>query len=419
MFIVKNAKYLGAAVDLLVDDEKIVTMTPHGHGNLPSDCETFNANGMLLFPSLIDAHTHFREPGQTWKEDINSGLNAALHGGFGKVLCMANTKPVNDNEAVTILMRERARQTHPEGPSLFPVAAATMGLEGKEMAPLGELKAAGCIAVSNDGQPMHNAEMTRRVMEYAADLGMIFIDHCEDPNLANGWIMNEGKVSGELGLKGQPACGEAIQACRDILLAEYLDLPVHIAHVSSRITVDVISWAKSRGVKVTAETCPHYLLLDDTIMYNYNTLAKVSPPIRAVEDRDALINAVKTGIIDIIATDHAPHTMLEKNDTLDMAPCGISGLDAAFSLVYSLTRNGSLSEGDITRLMSRRPGEIFGLAANEFNPGDEANFFLFDPEKEWRLEKENMWSKSCNTPFLHNNLKGKIIHHWLNGRQLF
>ena len=419
MFSVKNAIYLGAAVDLLVDEGKVVTMTPHGHGNMPADCEVFEAGGLLLFPSLIDAHTHLREPGQTWKEDINSGLNAALHGGFGKILCMANTKPVNDNEAVTIFMRARAKETHPDGPALFPVAAATMGLEGKEMAPLAELKNAGCIAVSNDGQPVHSAEMVRRVMEYAADLGMIFIDHCEDPHLGNGWIMNEGKVSGELGLKGQPGCGEAMQAGRDILLAEYLNLPVHIAHVSSKLTVDVIAWGKSRGVKVTAETCPHYLLLDDTVMRNYNTLAKVSPPIRSEEDRDALLNAVKTGLIDIIATDHAPHTMLEKNDTLDVAPCGISGLDSAFSLVYSLKKSGILSEADIVRLMSRRPGEIFGLAHNEFNPGDAANFFLFDLEKEWRVEEENMWSKSCNTPYLHKNLQGKIVHHWLDGKQLF
>lgn len=419
MLRVNNAVYLGAPVDLLVDGQKIATMTPAGHGDLPVDCQVFDAKGLHLFPSLIDAHVHLRDPGQTYKEDINTGLNAALYGGFGNVMCMANTKPVNDNASVTIYMRERAAQSHPQGPWLNPIAAATIGLEGKEISPLAELKAAGCVAVSNDGKPMASAELTRRVMEYAADLDMIFIDHCEDPALASGWIMNEGEVSGRIGLKGQPGCGEAMQAARDIMLAEYLDIPVHIAHVSSYMTVDIIAWGKDRGVKVTAETCPHYLLLDDSVMENYNTLGKVSPPIRAIKDRDALRKAVKDGVIDIIATDHAPHTALEKNDTLDVVPCGISGLDTAFSLIHSLTREGILDNADINRLMSHRPGEIFGLPYNLFNPGDPADFFLFDPNEEWEINPGNMRSKSHNTPFLNTKARGRIVHHWLAGTQLF
>lgn len=419
MLRICNAIHLGAPVDLLVDGQKIVTMTPAGHGDLPTDCEIFDAGGLRLLPSLIDAHAHLREPGQTYKEDINTGLEAGLYGGYSHIMCMANTRPVNDNASVTTFMLERARSSHPHGPWLEPIAASTIGLDGKEMSPLGELAEAGCVATSNDCKPMANAELVRRVMEYAADLGLIFIDHCEDPCLAAGWIMNEGEVSGRLGLKGQPGCGEAMQACRDILLAEYLNLPVHIAHVSSKATVDLIAWAKSRGIKVTAETCPHYLLLDDSIMENYNALGKVSPPIRSARDREALREGVKTGIIDIIATDHAPHTMLEKNDTLDHVPCGISGLDTALALVYSLTEKGILDEADICRLMSRRPGEIFGLPFNNFNPGDPANFFLYDPAKEWVVNAEIMKSKSCNTPFLNRTIRGWVCHHWLAGKKMF
>lgn len=419
MLLVQNACHLDAPVDLLVDNGKIVTMTPAGHCEHPAEAEKFAADGLLLFPSLIDAHVHLREPGYAYKEDIHSGLNAAAHGGFSNVMCMANTKPVNDNSSVTAFMLDKARLSHPHGPWVNPVAAATIGLAGAEMAPLAELKDAGCVAVSNDGRPMASAELTRRVMEYAADLGMIFIDHCEDPHLAEGWIMNEGNVSGFLGLKGQPGCGEAIQAGRDIMLAEYLNVPVHIAHVSSKMTVDIIAWGKARGVKVTAETCPHYLILDDSIMEGYNTLAKVSPPIRTAEDRNALRDAVKEGIIDIIVTDHAPHAAHEKNDTLDAAPCGITGLDTSLSLCYGLVREGVLREADLHRLMSRRPGEIFGLPFNTFTPGEPANFLLFDPEEEWQVNSDSIYSKSCNTPFLNHALQGKVKHHWLRGEKLF
>lgn len=419
MLLVQNARHLDAPVDLLVDKGKIVTMTPAGHCEYPAEAEKFAANGLLLLPSLIDAHVHLREPGYTYKEDIGTGLDAAAHGGFGNVMCMANTKPVNDNAAVTAFMLDKARSSHPHGPWINPVAAASIGLAGSEMAPLAELKEAGCVAVSNDGRPMASTELMRRVMEYAADLGMIFIDHCEDPYLAAGWIMNEGSVSGLLGLKGQPGCGEAIQASRDIILAEYLNVPVHIAHVSSKMTVDIIAWGKARGVKVTAETCPHYLILDDSIMEGYNSLAKVSPPIRTVEDRNALRDAVREGIIDIIVTDHAPHAAHEKNDTLDAAPCGITGLDTSLSLCYGLVREGVLRESDLHRLMSRRPGEIFGLPFNTFTPGEPANFLLFDPEEKWLVNSDSLYSKSSNTPFLNQTLQGKVKHHWLQGEKLF
>lgn len=416
---IKNARHLEAPVDLLVDGDKIMTMTPAGHHPVPEGCEIFDACGLVLMPSLIDAHVHLREPGFEYKEDVASGLEAAARGGFGAVMCMANTKPVNDTASVTRHMLDRARQSHPHGPRLLPIAAATIGLKGEMMAPLAELKEAGCVAVSNDGRPLENAELVRRIMEYGADLGLILIDHCEDPHLGRGWIMHEGYVSGLLGLKGQPPAGEALQAARDIMLAEYLDIPVHIAHVSAALTVDLIRWAKERGVKVSAETCPHYLLLDETALENYSTQAKVSPPLRSAHDREVLREAVKAGVVDILVTDHAPHAAHEKDGTLDEAPCGFTGLDLALSLTWSLVDEGVLTESDAHRLWCHRPAEIFGLPWNGFAPGDPADFFLFNPEEAWVPSRETMHSKSLNTPFLGQTLRGRVKHHWMGGRKLF
>lgn len=419
MLLVKNARHLGAAVDLLVDGGKIVTMTPAGHHEPPVIDEIFDASSSILMPALIDCHTHLREPGFEYKEDIDSGLNAAAHGGFGAVMCMANTRPVNDNAAVTTLIRERAKAGHPYGPQVYPIAAATCNLAGEEMAPLEELKKAGCIAVSNDGKPVKNTELVRRIMEYAADLGMIFIDHCEDPWLAKGWGMDEGSLSGTLGLKGQPGAGEAIQAARDILLAEYLDVPVHIAHVSSRSTVELIKWAKDKGIQVTAETCPHYLLLDSSSVGNYNTLAKVSPPLRSPEDVQALRDAVREGVIDILVTDHAPHAPYEKDETFNAAPFGFTGLDLALSLCFRLVEQEILKEADLHRLWSLRPAEIFGMTVNEFLPGQSADFLLYDPGITWRAAPENLYSKSANTPFLDQSMQGRVSHLWLAGHRIF
>ena len=419
MICICNARHLGAAVDVLVDNDRIVTMTPAGHVPPPEGCERFDAHGLVLLPSLIDCHVHLREPGYTYKEDIASGLDAALHGGFGGVMCMANTKPVNDNAAVTTFMKQRARESHPDGTRLYPIAAATVGLKGEEMAPLAELAEAGCVAVSNDGRPMGNAELLRRVMEYAADLGLTYIDHCEDPHLAKGWLMHEGEVSGRLGVKGQPPAGEAVQAARDIMLAEYLGLPVHIAHVSAALTCDIIRFGKARGVKVTAETCPHYLLLDHTAMEGYNTNAKVSPPLRTPEDREALRAAVADGTIDILVTDHAPHAAHEKNTTLDEAPFGHTGLDLALALTWSLVRDKVFDEALLHKVWAERPADIFKLPVNRFNPGDVADFCLFDPDARWTVSAETLYSKSSNTPFLGQELTGRVAHHWIGGKRIF
>jgi dihydroorotase len=363
----------------------------------------------------VDCHAHFREPGQEYKEDIASGLAAAAHGGFGSVMCMANTAPVNDTAAVTRLMLEAASLSWPAGPRLYPVGAATMNLEGTQLAPMAELAEAGCVAFSNDGKAVDRTEILRRCVEYAADLGRLLIDHCEDHSLAKGWVMNEGGVSGRLGLKGQPDVAEAIHVARAILLADYLSLPIHLAHISCRRSVELIAWAKSRNVPVTAETCPQYLLLADDALENYSSNAKVSPPLRSADDIAALRAAVRDGTIDCLATDHAPHAAHEKEVALDEAPCGITGLDTALALTWSLVREGALVQEDLVRLWLTNPAKIFKLPANTFAPGDPADFILFDPDHAWLVSPENLRSKSANTPWLNRELRGRVRAHWLNG----
>ena len=414
-FVLRNALHLGRPTDVFVQAGHIAAAGPANSLDIPHDVPETDAEGLILLPSLIDCHAHFREPGQEYKEDIASGLSAAAHGGFGAVFCMGNTKPVNDTAAVTRLMLESARRSWPEGPRLHPVGAATVGLAGTEMAPLAELAAAGCIAFSNDGRPVEQTELLRRCVEYAADLGRIVIDHCEDLSLAKGAIMNEGKTSGRLGLKGQPDVGEAVQVARDILLAEYLALPIHLAHISCRRSVELIAWAKSRNVPVTAETCPHYLLLTEEELVGYSSNSRVNPPLRTADDAVALRQAVKDGTIDMLVTDHAPHAAHEKEVALDDAPSGISGLDTALTLTWNMVANKTLCEADVIRLWLTNPARIFKLPANTFTSGDPADFLLFDPNQAWRADPQSFFSKSANTPWLGRELTGRTHKHWLNG----
>lgn len=401
--------------DVLAVNGRIVACGPSGTLDAPSGVEVVDAGGLRLFPSFIDAHVHLREPGYEYKEDIASGLTAAAHGGFGAVLAMGNTKPVNDAASVTRYMLEKAALHHPKGPRLLPVGALTVGLEGKELSPMGELAEAGCVAFSNDGRPVTNTEIFRRGMEYAAQWGRIVIDHCEDEFLAKGAHMNEGDVSGRIGVKGQPPVAEALHVARDILLSEYLDIPVHLAHISARQSVDLIRHAKERGIRVSAETCPHYLLLDESRLADYDTAAKVNPPLRGPEDVEALRKAVREGVIDIFVTDHAPHAAHEKEQPLDEAPSGLIGLETALPLTYELIRQGLITERDFVRMWHSSPARIFNIAVNTFAPGDPADFFLFDPALAWTPNRETLHSKSLNTPFLGLPMRGKVTAHWLGG----
>lgn len=416
--LIRNVSWQDRDCDLLVGDGKVVELADAGAVQAPG-ARVVDGGGLMLLPSLIDAHVHLREPGQEYKEDIASGLSAAAGGGFGQVMAMANTSPVNDNASVTRLMLQKAAQAFPGGPWVRPVGALTVGLAGKELAPAGELARAGCVALSNDGVPIENTELFRRSMEYAADFGLKVIDHCEDPWLGRGGVMNEGEVSGRLGLKGVPAVSEAMQVARDILLASYLKLPIHLAHISCRESVELIARAKERGVPVTAETCPHYLLWDETRVGNYDTSVRVNPPLRTRDDVLALRQAVRTGVIDILVTDHAPHAAHEKEVTFADAPNGISGLDTALSLTYELVRSGELDFTDIARLWCWRTAEIFGLPANRMQPGDPADFVLFDPDLAWVVSAEALLSKGKNTPCLDKEVPGRVMAHYLGGQKVF
>nr|WP_245168255.1 dihydroorotase [Desulfobaculum xiamenense] len=403
---------------MCVADGKVLELRPasgEGYGDAP----VVDASGLVLLPALIDVHTHLREPGFEWKEDIATGLSAAAHGGFGSVMCMANTDPVNDNAAVTERMLDRAREAFPGGgPRLFPVGALSVGLAGHELAPMGELAAAGCRAVSNDGMPVANSELFRHAVEYAADFGLTVIDHCEDPHMALGVGVNEGAISSRLGLKGQPTVAESLQVARDVLLAEYLGLPIHIAHVSCRESVELIARAKERGVRVTAETCPHYLLLTEDAVEGYDTAAKVNPPLRTMDHVQVMREALRTGVIDMLATDHAPHAAHEKEVPFTQAPNGISGLDTALCVTMGLVDEGVLSLDDLVRAWATAPAKAFGLPVCAFAPGDPADFTLYDPSASWVVSPQTMHSKGRNTPLLGRTMPGRTAFLYVNGKRV-
>ena len=420
--IVRRAKLDGRDVDVFVSRGKIVDVKKSVKTLEPGDARVEEAYGLTLMASMTDVHVHLREPGFEYKEDVKSGLRAAAWGGFSNIMCMANTSPVNDDASVTELMLEKARKFWPKGPRLFPVGALTKGLKGEELAPMAELARAGCGAFSNDGVPVKSTELFRRAMEYASDWDRVVIDHCEDPYLGVAAGVNEGEVSSRLGLPAQPDVAEALQVARDILLAEYLELPIHLAHISCRKAVDLIRFAKARGVKVTAETAPHYLVLTEDYLEaadsEYDTNAKVNPPLRTDDDRQALLDGLNDGTMDALATDHAPHAKHEKETEFDVAPCGISGLDTALSVTWGLVRDGKLDQAAFTRAWTTGPCSIFNLPVNAFAPGDPADFFLFDPDEEWTVSAETLHSKGKNTPLLGAKLRGRVKTHFIAGKKV-
>ncbi len=416
--VIINADFDGRSVDLFVGQGEIIELTDAGKNKPPQGAQVVEAKGLMLLPSLTDVHTHLREPGFEYKETIESGLGAAAKGGFGNIMCMANTNPVNDNATVTELMLDKADLAHPFGPRLFPIGALTKGLEGQELTPMAELAGSGCVAVSNDGLPMLSTEVMRRAMEYASDWGLTVIDHCEDPYMGPAAGMNEGQTSSLLGIPAQPDVAEAIQVARDILLAEYLDLPIHLAHVSCKKSIDLIRFAKQRGVKVTAETCPHYLMLTEKGVVGYDTAAKVNPPLRTNADVNAMLEALDSGVIDMLATDHAPHAAHEKEVEFELAPCGISGLDTALASTWELVQAGKISRATFIRAWTEAPCKTFGLPLNTFKKGDPADFFLYDPEKSWIVGPETMVSKGKNTPLTGRTISGRVKAHFLAGEKI-
>jgi dihydroorotase len=380
--------------------------------------DIIEAAGKVVAPGLVDLHTHLREPGQEDLETVATGALAAAAGGFTAVCAMPNTDPVTDNQAAVGFIKaqgERARKAR-----VYPIGAISLGQKGQQLAEFGELVAAGAVAVSDDGKPVVSSHLMRTALEYARTFGIPVADHCEDPSLTQGAAMHEGIVSTRLGLKGYPSAGEAIMVARDILLAELTGGHVHLCHLSCRESVELVRRAKEKGVRVTAEVCPHHFTLTHESVEGYNTNAKMSPPLREAEDRDALRQALKDGTIDCVATDHAPHHYDAKEREFDDAPNGIVGLETALGLgISELVETGLMTLPELLARMSTVPARIFNLPGGSLMSGAPADVVVIDPAVRWTVDPAAFHSKSRNTPFAGRELVGRAEATIVGGEIVF
>lgn len=413
--VVDPSQGLDRELDLLVEEGRITQIGPGLAA--PAGAEIVDAAGCLVVPGLVDMHVHLRDPGLEYKEDIPSGCRAAVAGGFTSIACMPNTKPVIDNKAVAGYVIARAREVGLC--NVFPVGALTAGSQGERLAEMGELKEAGCVAVSDDGKPVANAELMRRALEYARGMGIAVISHAEELALVGEGVMNEGFTSTELGLKGIPRVAEDIATARDVMLAEYTDSPVHIAHVSTRGALRIIRNAKLRGVKVTCETAPHYFTLTDDAVRGYNSNAKMNPPLREADDVAAVREALSDGTIDAIATDHAPHHLDEKDVEFNNAMNGIIGLETSLPLSLALVEQGGLTMSQLVERMSLCPSRILGLERGTLAIGAVADITVIDPALEWVVEADRLASKSKNSPWLGETMRGAAVATIVAGRVVY
>jgi dihydroorotase len=393
--------------DVLVRDGRIAVISVGGKKcRLPANCLDLDMTGLWVVPGLIDMHVHLREPGQEYKEDVASGTRAAAAGGFTAVACMPNTSPVNDCRAVTtqILLAAVGAAAR-----VYPVGCISKGCRGEELAEYGEMRAAGVVAISDDGQPVVNSQLFRRALEYSGNFGLPVISHAEEPSLSQGGAMNESLMAIRLGLRGIPDAAESVAVYRDLALAGLTGRPVHIAHVSTGEAVSLIRRAKGLGQPVTAETAPHYFSLTDQAVGLYDTNAKMNPPLRSEQDRQAVLAGLADGTLDAIATDHAPHSSLEKELEFDQAANGIIGLQTALPLTMELVRLGVISPARLVELLSVNPARILGVAGGSLTPGAMADLTVIDPEKKFVFSADTILSKSRNSPFIDRRLTGKAV----------
>lgn len=414
--VIDPSQGLEGRSDLLIRDGRVASIG----GNFEAQgAEVFDAAGMVVAPGFIDIHVHLREPGFEYKETIETGARAALAGGFTSVCCMPNTNPVNDNSSVTSFIIEQARKAGLA--NVFPIGAITQGSQGERLAEIGEMKAAGIVAVSDDGRPVVDSGIMRRAMEYSRDFGLPVVDHCEDCCGADGWAMHEGLYSSLMGLKGLPGSAEDLHVSRDIILAEMTGAHIHIAHISTARSVDLVRQAKRRGLRVTCEVAPHHFTLTDRDLYRsgYNTNFKMAPPLRSQADLDAVIEGLRDGTIDAIATDHAPHHSNEKMYEFDKAPNGITGLETAVPLTLDrLVHRGVIDLKRMVELLSTNPARIFNLDRGTLAPGAIADITIFDPEKSVKIDISRSKSKSRNSPFDGWELKGAPVAVIVSGKPL-
>ncbi len=394
--------------DIRTENGKIAEIAPDLNG------KGIDLDGLTVLPGLIDLHVHLREPGFERKEDIESGSRAAVKGGFTQICCMPNTKPAIDGKVVVSYIKNRAREVNLC--KVHPIGAITEGQEGKNLAAIGAMKKAGIVAVSEDGKSVLSTKLMANAMQYAADFGLKCLCHCEDSSLVDGGVVNEGYNSTLTGLKGSLRAAEDIVVAREILLAESLDLPVHICHVSTYSAVQLIREAKARGVKVTAETCPHYFTLTDDAILSYDTNTKVNPPLREERDRLAIVAGLKDGTLDCIVTDHAPHHEDDKRVEYDLAAFGISGLETSFALSYTaLVKSGEMSLAELADKMSGNPARTLGLEGGRLEVGAPADFIAVDPDEEWTVDPGKFVSKGKNTPFAGRKVFGKVKYTVVDG----
>ena len=434
MLLIKNGRVIDPAnniddtLDIFIDEGKIKRIATNidpemiTGNNKKSSLEEagklriIDAAGKIIAPGFIDMHTHLREPGQESKETIATGCRAAAAGGFTAVACMPNTDPVNDNRIVTDYIIRKALQ---EGcVRVYPVGAITRGLKGKSLTDIGELKLAGVVAISDDGEPVMNTEVMRRALEYVKAFDLTIISHCEDKNLTQNGVMHEGYVSTRLGLPGIPAAAEEVMVARDIILAEMTSSRLHIAHVSTSGSVELIRAAKKRGVSVTAEVTPHHFSLTDDAVTSFDPNTKVNPPLRSQEHRKALLEGLKDGTIDVIATDHAPHTSMEKEGEYTLAANGIVGLETAVSIsLKELVYSNMLTLKEVIAKLSTNPARILNLkGGGMLKEGAEADITILDLQRDFTVNPETFQSKSRNTPFAGMKLRGGAVMTIVGGK---
>jgi dihydroorotase len=410
MKLIKNGRVLDASIcrdeiaDVLIEDGKIKAVDR----DISKDgAEIIDARGCWVVPGLIDMHVHFRDPGFEAKEDIVSGSRAAAAGGFTSVACMPNTKPVVDNRAVVEYIKTKADRTGLL--RVFPIGAVTKNLAGLELAEIKDMKDAGIVAISDDGQPVNDAGVMRRAMEYASMFDIPVISHCEDRSLMGNGAINEGRASAILGLAGIPPSCEEVMVARDIILAEAAGAHLHIAHVSTKGSIELIRRGKERGVRVTAEAAPHHFTLTEDAVMGFDTNAKVNPPLRSSEDVEAIKSALKDGTIDAIATDHAPHTVEDKDVEFDEAAFGISGLETAVALaITELVKPGVLTPLQLVEKMALNPAKVLGLKLGTLKPGAPSDITIIDPETGSKVDIKGFESRGKNSPFNGRWLFGRI-----------
>ena len=396
--------------DILVEDGKIARLGEELH----AEGDVIDAEGLHIFPGLIDMHVHLREPGFEGKEDIESGSRAAVAGGFTRVCCMPNTNPVNDNAVVTTYIKCRAEKVGLC--KVEPIGSITKGEKGEELAEIGKMAEAGAVAISDDGRSVMDSKIMRLAMEYANDFNLKCLCHCEDENLVDGGVVNEGLNSTITGLKGSLRAAEDIMIAREIALSESLNIPVHICHVSTYSGIELIRGAKARGVKVTAESCPHYFWLTDDVIRDFDTNTKVNPPVREEIDRQAVVAALKDGTLDCIVTDHAPHAKKDKQVEYSLAAFGISGIETSFALSYTkLVKDGELTLPELADRMSGAPARILGLVGGEIKEGAPADITIADLAAKYVIDGEKFISKGKNTPFNGTEVYGKIAYTIVDG----